>query len=731
MGMVGRGRRRVRRAAGLVTLVGVVALLLVAAAPVAADPTDISVNSVTVTEGTGATVDATFKITLDAPATAELTANYATADGTAKQPADYAAQGGALTFAVGEFEKTVVVPVAGDDLDEPTETFNLNVTSSLGNRVGTGTIEDDDPTPTVSINDPGFPEVPGTGNFLVSLSSKSSQAVQVVWVPAGGTASNPADYEFPPQNSTLTFDPGQTTKQIAVQIKGDTVIEGDETILVNLTSASGGATTIAKAQGTGVIVDNDGTAPVMSFDPKSITITEGGGSLLTVKLSSASSQVVTASVNSANGTANASADYTPISSGIVQFNPGEVVKTVPVSAASDQIDEDAETFTVTLSAPSNATIDPGAGTATVTIADNNPEPQVSISGPTTVTEPASGTTTLTFNVSVTPQSGRTVTVNYGTLDGTATAGSDFNATDGSLSFAPGDPPKPFTVTILGDTTNEPNETFSVGLSGAVNGTVSGGPVQVTIVDANAPPTLGISDGTVGEADRTIVLDVTLAGSTAQTVTVQYEGQTGSNFPGATLGTDFTLAPGTLTFEPGETKKTITVTIVDDTAGESDETFSVLLKSPTPAGVTLAKARATVKIVDNDAGAAPPPPPPSTTTRTNPPPPPANLPPTTTTPLPKVKPFLARVLWTKLDGKVNGRKRAAIRVTLNKRVSARLLFKQGKRIVRSSPFELRAGNRTVYVLLPKNVKKGRVDFQLLFTTAASQQKVLKTKLLLKA
>ena len=85
-----------------------------------------------------------------------------------------------------------------------------------------------------------------------------------------------------------------------------------------------------------------------------------------------------------------------------------------------------------------------------------------------------------------------------------------------------------------------------------------------------------------------------------------------------------------------------------------------------------------------------------------------------------------MLWIKLDGKVGGKKRAAIRVTLNQKVLARLVMIQGKRTVRSGQFELKAGNRTVYVLLPKNVKKGLVNFQLLFNTAGGQ-KVLKTKL----
>ncbi|HJU48617.1 MAG TPA: Calx-beta domain-containing protein, partial [Gaiellaceae bacterium] len=235
---------------------------------------------------------------------------------------------------------------------------------------------------------------------------------------------------------------------------------------------------------------------------------------------------------------------------------------------------------------------------------------------------------------------------------------------------------------------------------------------------------------------TATLTVQLTGSTTQTVTVNYAGQSGANFPGATLGADFTLTPGSLSFSAGQTSKTISVAIVNDTTPEADETFQVVLSGQAPAGVTLSKSTANVKIVDNDPGGSSPPPPPSsppagTTPRPPVTTPPASPPPTTTVPIKIIKPLTARVVWARLIKPLQGRKRAAILVTLNQKVSVQLLMFQGKRVVRSKPFELRAGNRTVYVVLPKNVKKGRVNFQMLVTTATDLRKTLKTKLVLKA
>ena len=115
-----------------------------------------------------------------------------------------------------------------------------------------------------------------------------------------------------------------------------------------------------------------------------------------------------------------------------------------------------------------------------------------------VTEGASGTALATFTATLSPASAQTVTVNYTTVNGTATGGSDYVAASGILTFAPGVSTRPIGVTVNGDTTVEPNETFSVTLSGPLNavlGTASG---TGTIMndDAPAPPTVTASPATV-------------------------------------------------------------------------------------------------------------------------------------------------------------------------------------------------------------------------------------------
>jgi hypothetical protein len=111
----------------------------------------LSINDVTVTEGNAGTVSATFTVTLFPTATTTVTVNWATANGTATQPSDYAAGSGPLTFTPGEATKTITVTVNGDTTPEANETFFVNLSGASGASVsdgqGQGTITNDDGAP--------------------------------------------------------------------------------------------------------------------------------------------------------------------------------------------------------------------------------------------------------------------------------------------------------------------------------------------------------------------------------------------------------------------------------------------------------------------------------------------------------------------------------------------------------------------------------------------------------
>lgn len=157
---------------------------------------DISISDVTVTEGDSGTVNATFNVTLSAASAQTVTVAFATADGTATAGEDYQSSSGILTFNPGDLTKSVTVLVNGDTRDEANKTFFVNLSNATNAAIldpqGQGTITDNDPTPSLLINDlPSIPEGDtgtSTATFTVTLSAASGQTVTVNYATADGTA---------------------------------------------------------------------------------------------------------------------------------------------------------------------------------------------------------------------------------------------------------------------------------------------------------------------------------------------------------------------------------------------------------------------------------------------------------------------------------------------------------------------------------------------------------------
>ena len=115
---------------------------------------------------------------------------------------------------------------------------------------------------------------------------------------------------------------------------------------------------------------------------------------------------------------------------------------------------------------------------------------ISIAGVTTSNETASNAT---FTVSLTEALARDISFNYATSNGTATAGSDYTSTSGSLTISAGQTSGTFNVPILADSTDENNETATLTLSNATNSTFSDDTATLTIADDDSAPTLSIAD----------------------------------------------------------------------------------------------------------------------------------------------------------------------------------------------------------------------------------------------
>src|SRR6185369_12888969 len=197
------------------------------------------------------------------------------------------------------------------------------------------------------------------------------------------------------------------------------------------------------------------------------------------------------------------------------------------------------------------------GSATIKVLDNDAIPSVSVDD-VTVTEgdtpfnPASAT----FTISLSSPTANTVSLNYAAANGTAIVGEDFDGNQGVLTLGGATMSKTITVSIIGDTTFEPDETFFLNLTNVNNATVADGQGKGTIVNNDPIPAMTISDAFASESsngDSLMNVTVTLTNPSTQTVTVNYGTADGS----ATAGSDYVSATGTVTFNPGQVQKTFT------------------------------------------------------------------------------------------------------------------------------------------------------------------------------
>jgi hypothetical protein len=225
--------------------------------------------------------------------------------------------------------------------------------------------------------------------------------------------------------------------------------------------------------------------------------------------------------------------------------------------------------------PDAATANAGSNTVSLLLNDGAwPDvstPRLQIDDATPVMERHSGTVAATFTVRLSSASGQPVSVVYATGNGTAVAGSDYQAVSGTVTFAPGETSKTITVLVNGDRLGESDENFVVNLSGPTNASIADGQGVGTILDDEPRIWIGDVRKAEGNAGQTTLFTftVTLSAAYDQAVTMSFRTENGT--AKANQG-DYVAKTGTLTFAPGETTKTITIEVKGDNKREADETF---------------------------------------------------------------------------------------------------------------------------------------------------------------
>ena len=595
------------------------------------DPITVSISGPsTVDEGEATTAYTVSLSPAGVTPTADLTVSYGTADGTATAGSDYTAASGTLTFTMtAAGPQSFTVQTTADSIDEPGETFSVYISSPAGGggsapRPGissvTTTITDGTAADiALSVSPDSVREDGAARTFTVTATLTGGRTLPADTVvnigTLAGTATQDTDYSASSLGSiTIRANSSSGSGTITITPIDDSTVEGDEAITV---PGSAAGMTVSPAA---ITLEEDDSAE-LSISGPSAQVYEAGNASYTVTLSRAISREVTVAWSAGADTAGPG-DYSP-GSGTVRFAGGSVAgttRTITIAITDDMLSETAETFSVGLGIvggeiAGHVSLKNGASSASATIAESDPI-TINISGPASVDEgePTAAYTVSLFPTGVTPTAD--LTVSYGTSDGTATAGSDYTARAGTLTFiqsAAG--PQTFTVSTTEDSLDESDETFTVSISSPAGG---GGPaprlgtssVTTTISDDDGLATDSTPGSDPGDTSTITTLTdatdenavkggenasaylsveapstdtpegsaaeftVTLSRPVAAAVTVGW-----SVTPGTADAADYGAAEGTITFPANSAAgatRTIAITITDDVLSETSETFTVVL-----------------------------------------------------------------------------------------------------------------------------------------------------------
>ena len=556
----------------------------------------LGIDNATIAEDGGvATVTATIAAAHSDAITVDLGFS-----GTATDTDDYTTSGAQIVIPVGSTSGSITVTAVQDTLDEADETVVIDTTTITNGQGGgqvTTTITDDDDAPlvTLAIDNATLAENGGTATVTATLSAASGQDVTVN-LGATGTATDGVDYAL--SAAEILIAAGATSGSITVTATDDALDEPDETVILDVTGATG-ATEDGEQQVTATITDDD-EPPTVSLAVDNENIAEDGGvATFTVTLSAAS--IVDNTVNLAlSGTATDGTDYNASGTQVV-IPAGATSGSITVTSIADLlITEGGETVIVDIDAVTGNATEDGVQQATTTIVDDVNGPDVSIAVDNSSIAENGGVATITATLA--NAFGLDITIDLG-LSGTATSGSDYTASGTQIVVPVGQTTGSITITGVDDAAIEGDETVIVDVTAVVNGNEAGEQqLTITLTDDESPPnvSLSVDNATIAEAGGVAVFTATLSAATERDVTIDLA-VSGT----ATATDDYTLTGTQIVIPAGSTTGSVTATAVDDTADDDAETIVVDIDAVTNANEDGTQ-QATTTIEDDDE--APPLPP---------------------------------------------------------------------------------------------------------------------------
>ncbi len=410
-----------------------------------------------------------------------------------------------------------------------------------------------------------------------------------------------AESELP--GGELTFAPRATEVIVEIPTVDDDLVAEDGSITFEV--SEGSAVVQAKNRAASyervspysaaVVVRNTDLAAVSVGDA---TAEEGETLEFPVTLSAPAPSDVVLGWTTSDGTATAGDDYTPVSDGTLTIAAGETTGTLSVSTIEDALEEDDETFTVTITGttlPAGVEIAEDGAAATGTIEEGK-----SFSVSVADAEAPEGMA-LEFPVTLSGEASSDVLLTWSTSDGTAVSGDDYTEVAGGVTaIRAGETEATLRVPTLPDTLAEGDETFTVTIVGDslprnVEVAEDGATATGTIVDDDTV-TLAVADAEAPEG-MAVEFPVTLSGEASSDVVLTWS----TSAVTATAGDDYTeVTAGTLTIPAGETSGTLSVPTAQDTLVEIRETFTVTIAGELPPGVEFAEdGAAATGTIDSD------------------------------------------------------------------------------------------------------------------------------------
>jgi hypothetical protein len=429
---------------------------------------------------------ATITLTRTGGAASGVTVDFTTTNGTAVAGADYVLGNTTVTFAANQLTQTVIITLGADDLvAEGNKTVNL----ALGNPGGGATLGPRatailtivDSENTVQFSATSYSALEGSPAVITLERTGTGAAMVVSYATADGTGQAGVDYRTITGN--LTFAPGVTTRTFTVPLITNVRDEPDRTVNLSLALVSGPGVLGPRSAAVLTIVDNDQAGP-LAFSTGGITAPEAGFVELSVRRTAAfGAGPATVAFTTVDGTATAGLDYLP-TSGVLTFGALVFSANFKVNILPNLRDDGDRSFTVELSAPTGGATLGTPSAVTVAIKNNDVGGIVQFSAATfAASECATAPCEAVLTVSRNGTGASGVTVDFMTVDGTATALSDYVATTGQIHFNAGQLGATIRIPLQIEPGAQPLKTFGVILTnprgGATLGVRSSAQVRIT------------------------------------------------------------------------------------------------------------------------------------------------------------------------------------------------------------------------------------------------------------